>query len=79
MGGVRDARAVAAVAVDLSQDNGNSWVRRATLPAAARSYRWKSPTVSVEQGRQLRVALLDGAGATIASSWVSFSLTPAVY
>ena len=72
-------RAVAAVAVELSQDNGTSWVRRATLPPAARSYRWQAPNVTVEQGRQLRVALLDGAGATIASSWVSFSVTPAVY
>jgi hypothetical protein len=71
------ARPVAAIAVDVSQDEGRTWNRRANLGAAAGAVWWRAPSVASEKRVRLRVTLTDGAGAAIVNRSVVCVVTPA--
>ena len=70
-------RPVSRIAVELSEDGGKTWVRRAKLSAAARSYGWDAPAVSVEGQVRLRVILLDVTGRAIATAALPLVVVPA--
>jgi hypothetical protein len=68
---------VSRIAVELSEDGGKSWVRRAKLSATARTYGWDAPAVSVEGQVRLRVILLDVTGRAIATAALPLVVVPA--
>jgi hypothetical protein len=69
-------RPVSRIAVERSENGGKSWVRCATLSAAARSYGWGAPAVAAESQVRLRVILLDVTGRAIATTALPLIVVP---